>query len=277
MVFPLSVHPNVLIAGQTRIDAGPPRPNADFEIIKLNPSSPSYSTDVAKYVRPALQNVVEYGERNGFDVAAALAKFYLNNRNPKATFTVSGRWLFSLPAARQGMETNLARFATQVSGIAAGLKPGQSVRLQDHWDAQILSSSYKDSQGSRMVPHYPALGSFTVQSHADLTISKDMQGRVSIKGGVKSGLVARYDWNNPATLTDLNSKTRVELTQRDFEKFEELGMAAPFHVRSKAVTSVPTISGGRVQWRSVDETGKSLPGPTQPRGGRSPATGGFSG
>ena len=277
MVSPVSAQPNVLIAGQVRIAPDPPPEHSDIRIIRLNPNAPAYSSDVATHCRAALQNVVEYGRRNGYGVAAELADFYLNNRNPKATFTVPGRWLFSLPAARQGMETNLRRFSKQVGDVAASLKPGQSVRLQDHWDAQVLSSSYKDSQGSRMVPHYPALGSFTIQSHADLTLSKDAQGRLSIQGGVKTGLVDRYDWNNPVTLTDLNSKTRVELTAKDFEQFEKQRLAAPFDVRSRAVTSTPILSGGRVQWRSVDESGQSLPGPTQPGSGRRSAPGQLSG
>jgi hypothetical protein len=150
------------------------------------------------------------------------------------------------------------------------LKPGQTARLQDHWDVQILSSSYAQGQHST-VPHYPALGSFTIQSHADLTISKDSQGRLSITGQVKSGVLDRYDWNNPATITDLDARISVELTPRDFQELETLRLAAPFDVRSKPVVSTPTFSGGRMQWRTVDESGQSLPRSTSPGGGNTPS------
>lgn len=270
---------NTQLARRVQIDPGSPRESDDFRIIRLNPHSPTYQADVANYGTAALRNVVEYGKRTGFDVAADLANFYLNNRDPKAVYTLSGRWLFSLPAARQALETNLGRFSKDLNKLAAELKPGQTARLQDHWDVQILSSSYKHGQGSTMVPHYPALGSFTIQSHADLTISKDSQGRLKISGQVKSGVLDRYDWNNPATSTGLDARISVELTPRDFQELEKLRLAAPFDVRSKPVVSTPTLVDGRIQWRSIDESDQSLPGPAAPgSGNKSPRPGAtFSG
>jgi hypothetical protein len=266
--------PNALIAGRVQLDPGPPPESSDFRRIRLSPHSPTYQRDVATYCTAALQNAVEFGKRNGYGVAADLASFYLNNRNPKAVYTVSGRWLFSLPAAHQALETNLARFTKDVNKLAAELKPGQSARLQDHWDVQVLSSSYKPKQDLTMAPHYPALGSFTIQSHADLTISKDSQGRLTISGQVKSGVLDRYDWNNPTTITDFDTRISVELTPKDFQALEKQRLAAPFDVRSKPVVSIPTISGGRVLWRSVDESGQSLRGPTPNGGGtKSPPPG----
>jgi hypothetical protein len=57
------------------------------------------------------------------------------------------------------------------SAAAGRLKPGQSVTLRDHWDAQTLSKGYK-SRGGDDAEQYYALGSFTVRSEASLVMAR---------------------------------------------------------------------------------------------------------
>jgi hypothetical protein len=261
---------------QVQLDPGDSRGRPDLpEIVRLDPRNRNYDQDVQTYVGAVLANVREYGLRNGFPVAAGMVQMYQTNRDPHAVLTVSGRWLFGLPTVwTKGLDKNLARFEAQVRQAATKLKPGQSVRLRDHWDAQILSKEYK--QAFPNTDHYPALGSFTVRSDADLVVAKDAQGRVQVTGGVKTGLVDRYDWNNPVVIHNWETNQRIEVNARDFHRFEQLGRAVPFDVRSSPVTSVAVIApNGRITWRTVDESGKTLERPTRAPAGRS--GGGFSG
>jgi hypothetical protein len=73
--------------------------------------------------------------------------------------------------------------------------------------------------------------------------------------------------------TDYAINQRIELTARDFARFEQLGMAQPFDARSLPLTLAAVVDGnGRIAWRTVDENGKPLGGvqsaPRPRRGGR---------
>lgn len=255
---------------QVQLDPGENKGRPDIlQVIRLDPRDRDYDTQVATYVGSLLNHVFEFGRRIGMPVASGLVQTDMNNRDPDAVRTVSGA--FSLPRARtHGLEKNLDRFEDQINAAAARLKPGQSVALRDYWDAQILSKDYK-IRGGDSPEHYYALGSFTVRSEANLVISKGADGRVRVSGAVKSYVIDRYDFNNPLVATDRGTNQRIELTARDFARFEQLGMARPFDVRSSPLTSTAVVDGnGRMAWRTVDENGKPLSGATstpRPRAG----------
>jgi hypothetical protein len=266
---PAAAAPGLVALRQMRPDEGGRPvggPDAMPERVYADPREPGYADKNKALVSTVLENVSNFGKRNGRPQSARFVDVYRTNKNPAAVVTVSAQWLFSLPAtSTNGAGRNLARFENQIRDAAASLRPGQSVRITDHWDAQILSKNYPHD-----TDHYTALGSFTIQSSASIVVSKDLNGNVSLgNSSVRHQLIDRYDWNNPVTIRDWDSNRKIELTARNFQDYERAGGATPFDVRSEPALSKPTLQrNGQITWTTTDTKGRVLtPSPGNGQGG----------
>jgi hypothetical protein len=95
---------------------------------------------------------------------------------------------------------------------------------------------------------------------------------------VKSGVLHRYNFNNPVVMTNFQTNQRLILSAQNFEDFQNAGNPMPFDVRSRPAISTPSVNGsGKVQWRMVDESGRAIGNQASPPAPRRPGGDGIQG
>ena len=106
-------------------------------------------------------------------------------------FILDGDWLLDLPRAEKAIEVNRSRFEEQATKLAMELEPGQSATIKDHWDRQVDAPKLGNHRND---PHFWALGTFTIQSEATISVSKDTNGDVSVQIDASHKAIDTYDF-----------------------------------------------------------------------------------
>ncbi|CAD5372854.1 hypothetical protein RA210_U230049 [Rubrivivax sp. A210] len=127
----------------------------------------------------------------GWDVAAGNLEHFLGaSGNP---LVLNSGWLLGYGAITDAVAVNQGRFIdNNLAPTIAGLAPGQSVQVVDHWDRQISTNPFSGEI-------FYASGSSTLTSTGTFTISKAADGTVTVTGTVVHDWRDPYDWHDGLT------------------------------------------------------------------------------
>ncbi len=208
-------------------------------------STNSYSEERVEKLMKKYNSFVKKARKVGYDQSANLLEHFLQGSG--STYFINSDWLQQYSQVTDAVTINIGRYEKQFKDIAENMYPGEVMQLNELpfiGKEQIGPFGKSDYSGFSSMQNagvrgrlrgigndlYYTTGTFTITTFCDVTLSKNLEGDVSVVGKMTHIFWDKYDWHDNLSVY---IPTVGKVKDSDANYLEKYGPAQSFKMKSQ--------------------------------------------